>query len=70
MFVGLVTNIRYDRAGAPTAHGQWVSPRAEGESDCPIATTECRGHFALPPTGEWTFCWATGILDSLTTGGQ
>ena len=43
------------RAGAPTARGRWVCPRAVGESDIPIATARgpptARGHFILPPSG-------------------
>ena len=43
------------RAGAPTAHGRWVSPRTVGESDIPIATAggppTARGHFILPLSG-------------------
>ena len=42
-------------AGAPTARGRWVSPRAVGESDIPIATAggppTTWGHFILPPSG-------------------
>ena len=45
------------RAGAPTARGQWVSPRPVGESDILIATgggpPTGRGHLVLPPTGGW-----------------